>query len=432
MSVGERYELEVDEELRIDVDLDQKGEICMVELMNGYAEIDGTEMVKDFKYKFHHGRKFSVYTYHGCTVTVYGRNPDTNLYKSKEHPMIQYLNIHSALERKRKEADAKDSKVGPVVMVVGPQDVGKTTLCTLLLNYAVRQGRRPIFADLDVSQNTLTVPGNISATLVERPASIEEGLPQNAPLVYHYGHTNPGENTVFYNSLVSTMGSVVHERLKVNPKAQKSGVIINTFNTSQYNNKKEGYEQIKHIAEAFKADVIIVLEKEKLNIDLTRDMPGRTVVWLPKSNGVAERTNEQRTEDSSNSIRQYYYGNQQSLFPHTFDIKFDFLKDKIFKIGAPSLPESCMPLGKTADDNHTKLVPVSLTPKDLLNHILALSCAENKDNIISTNTAGFLVVTQVNLDEHKISVLSPQPREPKATPLPFSYLLLSEVKYIDR
>ena len=108
------------------------------------------------------------------------------------------------------------------------------------------------------------------------------------------------------------------------------------------------------------------------------------------------------------------------------------MKDKIFKIGAPSLPESCMPLGKTADDNHTKLVPVSLTPKDLLNHILALSCAEDKDNIISTNTAGFLVVTQVNLDEHKISVLSPQPREPKAIPLPFSFLLLSEVKYIDR
>ena len=50
------------------------------------------------------------------------------------------------------EADKNDSKVGPIVMVVGPQDVGKTTLCTLLLNYAVRQGRRPIFADLDVSQ----------------------------------------------------------------------------------------------------------------------------------------------------------------------------------------------------------------------------------------------------------------------------------------
>ena len=38
------------------------------------------------------------------------------------------------------------------VMVVGPVDVGKSTFCQLLLNYAVRMGRRPVFVDLDVGQ----------------------------------------------------------------------------------------------------------------------------------------------------------------------------------------------------------------------------------------------------------------------------------------
>ena len=37
-------------------------------------------------------------------------------------------------------------------MIVGPSDVGKTTLCNLLLNYGVRLGRAPIFVDLDVGQ----------------------------------------------------------------------------------------------------------------------------------------------------------------------------------------------------------------------------------------------------------------------------------------
>lgn len=37
-------------------------------------------------------------------------------------------------------------------MVVGPTDIGKSTLCRMLLNYAVRLGRRPIFVDLDVGQ----------------------------------------------------------------------------------------------------------------------------------------------------------------------------------------------------------------------------------------------------------------------------------------
>ena len=64
----------------------------------------------------------------------------------------------------------------------------------LLLNYAVRMGRRPVFVDLDVGQGSISVPGSIGAVLVERPANIEEGgFAESAPLVYHYGHTTPGK-----------------------------------------------------------------------------------------------------------------------------------------------------------------------------------------------------------------------------------------------
>jgi len=37
-------------------------------------------------------------------------------------------------------------------MVVGPMDVGKSTLCKMLVNYAARQGRAPALVDLDVGQ----------------------------------------------------------------------------------------------------------------------------------------------------------------------------------------------------------------------------------------------------------------------------------------
>jgi len=37
-------------------------------------------------------------------------------------------------------------------MVVGPTDVGKTTVCKLLVNYAARLSRAPVFVDLDVGQ----------------------------------------------------------------------------------------------------------------------------------------------------------------------------------------------------------------------------------------------------------------------------------------
>lgn len=425
MATGERYELAKDEELRVEVDCG-KEDLVFVELTKSIAEIFGTEMVIGTRYKFSHGAKFSVYTYHGCTVNIYGKS-EVAPYKSKEHPMIMYLNVHSALENMRKMAEDKKEEPGqnrgPIVMVVGPTDVGKSTLCKLLLNYAVRMGRRPIHVDLDVGQGCISVPGSIGAILIERPASIEEGFSQNAPLVYHYGHKTPGHNPVLYNRLVSRMADVVRERLQTNRKAESSGVIINTCGWV----RGEGYTQLKHVAQAFEVDVIIVLDQERVYNDLVRDMPDFVkVVWLPKSNGVVERTQEQRMEARDGRIKEYFYGPQGSLFPHCFDVKFSDLKDRIYKIGAPTLPDSCMPLGMKSEDNQTKLVAVNPSPRDLLNHILSVSFATNSEDLIVSNVAGFICVTDVNVDEQKITVLSPQPK-----PLPDTLLLLSEVQYVD-
>lgn len=56
-------------------------------------------------------------------------------------------------------------------------------------------------------------------------------------------------------------------------------------------------------------------------------------------------------------MKEYFYGLRSPLYPHSFDVRFSDVK--IYKIGAPSLPDSCMPLGMKADDNKTKLVQVT-------------------------------------------------------------------------
>lgn len=79
------------------------------------------------------------------------------------HFQMFYLNCHCCLEQLRQKAEQDDTK-GPVTMIVGPSDVGKSTLCKILLNYAVRMGgmsRRPIFVDLDVGQGHISIPGTI-------------------------------------------------------------------------------------------------------------------------------------------------------------------------------------------------------------------------------------------------------------------------------
>jgi polyribonucleotide 5'-hydroxyl-kinase len=67
------------------------------------------------------------------------------------------------LEQLRSESRNKNIR-GPVTMVVGPTDVGKSTLCRMLLNYSARlnsPSHRPIYVDLDPGQGQISVPGTI-------------------------------------------------------------------------------------------------------------------------------------------------------------------------------------------------------------------------------------------------------------------------------
>lgn len=112
-----------------------------------------------------------------------------------------------------------DSKRGPIVLVVGPTDVGKSTVCRILLNYAVRIGRRPIYVDLDVGQGTMSVPGTVGAMMIERQAAIgENGFPEQAPLVYFFGSTTPTSNIPLYNLIITKLAEVTHERIESNRK----------------------------------------------------------------------------------------------------------------------------------------------------------------------------------------------------------------------
>lgn len=308
------------------------------------------------------------------------------IYVAKDTPMIQYINCHSALEQMRVHAEEKNTQ-GPISMIVGPTDVGKSTLCRIFLNYAVRMGRRPIYVDLDVGQGMISIPGTIGALLVERPATIEEGFSLQAPLVFHFGHNNPGENVPLYKVLMTRLAEVTIERLQSNKKAKVSGMIINTCGWTT----KAGYQHILHAAKAFEVGQIFVLDQERLYNELLRDIPKFVkVVYLPKSGGVVERGKAIRSETRDQRIREYFYGDKMPLYPHSFEVKWSEIK--IFKIGAPSLPNSCMPLGMKAEDNKTKLVVVQPNPS-ILHHILALSFAEStEEDIILSNIAGFVCV----------------------------------------
>uniref|UniRef100_A0A8C4SH97 Polyribonucleotide 5'-hydroxyl-kinase Clp1 n=1 Tax=Erpetoichthys calabaricus TaxID=27687 RepID=A0A8C4SH97_ERPCA len=412
---GVKFDLEKETELRFEVD---SGDKVQLELLSGLAEIYGSELNRNKKYTFESGCKIAVFTWQGCSVQLTGKTEVA--YVSRDTPMLLYLNTHAALEQMRQQAE-KENERGPRVMVCGPMDVGKSTLCRLLLNYAVRLGRRPTLVELDVGQGNIAIPGTMGALCIERPADVEEGFSVQAPLIYHFGSTTPGTNIKLYNKITSRLAEVFNQRCDMNHKACVSGCVINTCGWV----KGSGYQALVHTASAFEVDVVIVLDQERLYNELKRDLPFfvRTVL-LPKSGGVVERSKDYRRESRDEKIREYFYGFRGGFFPHAFDVRFADVR--IYKIGAPTIPDSCLPLGMSQEDNQLKLVPV--TPgRDLVHHLLSVSTADSPDeNIIETSVAGFIVVTNVDTEHQVFTVLSPAPR-----PLPKNILLIMDIRFMD-
>lgn len=143
-------------------------------------------------------------------------------------------------------------------MIVGPNDVGKTSLSKMLLSYALRQSRQPIYVDLDCSevcliflfalmpalslqlpvlnsqtnlmlllycQGSITMPGCLTATPLTEMIDVEEGFGSSAtsaptagsavmPLAYYYGFPSPKDNSKLYSLLLARLAQSVNRRLE--------------------------------------------------------------------------------------------------------------------------------------------------------------------------------------------------------------------------
>jgi polyribonucleotide 5'-hydroxyl-kinase len=225
----------------------------------------------------------------------------------------------------------------------------------MLLNWAVRAGRLPIFADLDVAQNEISLPGNVSALVVERTALVDEGFNVDSQIDYHFGYKSPAENPHLYRRLITILNDIIGLRCDYIQASLVSGVIINTSGWI----KDEGYASIVHAAKEFEVSTVLVIDQERLRVELKRDLPDYIkVMSLPKSGGVVSKSQDMRSHKKDLRIHEYFYGTpQKQLFPHSFEVRFDEVK--IFKIGMPSLPDDLLPMGMKSEDNYTKVYEIA-------------------------------------------------------------------------
>ncbi|MCJ1225041.1 Cleavage polyadenylation factor subunit clp1 [Toensbergia leucococca] len=399
------------------------GSSVHVKLLSGAAELFGTELALKQNYYFT-GTKVAIYTWHGCRIEVVG---DCQVeYLAEETPMISYANVHFALERMREQASV-DSRDGPRVLVVGPENAGKTSLVKLLTAYATRTGRQPIVVNLDTKEGSLSIPGSLSATAFSSILDVEEGwgssptngpsqVPVKLPLVYYYGLANPEENTKVFKPIVTRLALSVRGRLQDDAEAKEAGCIIDT--PGVISQGKGGYEVIQHIVSEFSISVLIILGSERLYSDMLRRFNGQktstdetiSVIKLDKSGGCVDRDDGYQQHSRQAQVREYFFGDAKTaLSPHTQQL--DFSQLTIYKLAETSdLLASLLPGGE-AEDTGPAPIFEKLQPSSLMqNSILAIVHADPNDtqeNIRDASVLGFVYIAEVDEKRKKVKVLAP-------------------------
>lgn len=418
-STTRQVKLEKESELRIEVANDTP---LRLRLLNGTAEIFGTELPPQIWLTFPPHFKFAVFTWYGATIEMDG-STETD-YTADETPMVSYVNVHAVLDGRRNQAKASpESSQGPRVIVVGPTDSGKSTLSRMLLSWAAKQGWKPTFVDLDIGQGSITAPGCIAATPIELPIDPVEGISLEMPLVYFYGHTTPSQNVDLYKALVKELAQILERQFTGNAESRASGMVINTMGWIE----GVGYELLLHAIDTFNANVVLVLGQEKLFSmlrDVLKSKPNVDVLKLQKSGGVVSRSSKFRQKSRSYKIREYFYGIANDLSPHSNIANFsDFF---VYRIGGgPQAPKSALPIGADPVANPLRVAPVNID-RDLLHVVLAVSYAQEPDQIVSSNIAGFIYITDIDLQRRKITYLSPTAGE-----LPSKYLVMGTLTWLE-
>lgn len=256
MTTTKSFTLTENNELRFEV---EQGYSCTVTLTSGSCELFGVPLVVNESYTLGIGR-YAMFSWFakaevqisekmldkksatsssssGASTTSHASgnqplpSPLATAYLTEEARspfMWSAINLHRRLETSR-ELAIRDKKRGPVVLLAGPADSGKSTLSRTLLAYAARRSRRPIFVDLDPGQNDIGPPGCVAATSVDvESISVEEGVSAEGALVFFYGHASPNDSIAGYKKAIEKLHKCVESRMASDPNSQASGIVINT------------------------------------------------------------------------------------------------------------------------------------------------------------------------------------------------------------
>jgi polyribonucleotide 5'-hydroxyl-kinase len=448
--VGERHVLKAETELRLEVP--HGGKTCTLQLQRGSCELWGMELALNRAYALTGGMKLALFTWHGCVVDVDCDAMEISYTSEETAANVAYVNTHAQLEAQRDAALASQGE-GPRVMIVGPPESGKSSLAKILMAYATKLGRSPVWVDLDPADNALSVPGTLSvapatASAVAIDTYATTGLPPGTatPLVLWFGSTSL-ENVDLYKAQVSALATKIDARLEGDINARASGLIVNTNGSIQ----DEGYQLLLHTLDAMRITVVLVMGHDRLysmmssHVQKQPHLSGTKLIKLPRSGGVVSRDAAFRRQSRSLSMKRYFNGdmvlppNAQAganpvpqLTPFLAHIPFADVT--LYKLSSVTLSASLLPVAGTQATEAVQLTPVNVTEQ--LQHSLLAVChpaavkayeeSGSARDLYETGVAGFVSVDRVVMDTEMLHLLCPC-----AGALPSHTLLVGDLTWME-
>mmetsp|Transcript_55001 Transcript_55001/g.141579 ORF Transcript_55001/g.141579 Transcript_55001/m.141579 type:complete len:444 (+) Transcript_55001:2-1333(+) len=394
------------------------------------AEMFGAEMVPGQDYPLLGGTRTAIFTWHGCKVQISG--PTMQEYDAPNVVMRDYLSCAAVLEQRRQRADDLDLPA-PRVLVCGSAFSGKSSLCQVLCNYALRREHSPVFVDLDTRYSSIrqlqSLPACVSAMPVTHCADEE---PQRR-MAYFFGHIDWSDNPRLYERVVSHLSKVVLAKMShsVTPEGAKvasSGLVVNApFQPTP--------DLLGKIIEMFEIDIVLILDNEGLHAALSKmyagcpkvhGVPKVEVVPLPKAGGVVQATPKRLRFLRALRVRDYFYGVMRDFHPYSVLVDLEDLK--LVQIETAVLSASMLPAGQENQKSVEFIVrPFQGHIAQLENALVAVVRANSMNEVLYAPMCGMVIVTKV--EEHALQLLCPAP-----PPLPTSYLLVGDfknLKFID-
>jgi polyribonucleotide 5'-hydroxyl-kinase len=478
---GERHILQAHEELRVEIAFGTSPKIL---LQKGSCELWGCELAVGKTYEIANGGlQIALFSWHGCVVDIDGV-VEISYTSDETDANIAFVNTHAQLEALRDDGlqNSNQSRQGPRVMIVGPPESGKSSLCKTLVAYACKLGRTPLWVDLDPMDNSISVPGTLSVAPMTAAAITPEtfatcGIPPNTvhPLVLWHGsclQLHPD----LYRAQVDRIAQNINKRLEQDELARASGLIVNTNGWIQ----DEGFQLLLHSAKALQISIIMVLGHDRLYSMISNHYKKSTeaappkILKLPRSGGVVSRPAPFLRQVKSRAVKRYFYGDLidapkssaddggssgtamtssntmmgggntatpnkvPQLTPYLLQLQFSEVQ--IYKVSSMALSSSLLPVAQQQSTDAIQMIELDISNSsseaESLQHMLLAVChptavaayraSGRARDLVTGGTAGFCAVERVIVDTDTLHLLSPC-----AGALPSQVMLLGDVTWME-